>query len=143
MLATPDKGSAMTTHVTGLDRPVTDLAHAVVVEIRGHETLRAAATEMAANGVGLLVVRRGGVVVGVVGERDVVMALADGANPDEVRVDEVMVDDLAGVRPDATLLHALRAMVHNRVRHVLITTGGTISGILSARDLLAAIAQDD
>lgn len=132
----------MMTHVAPLDRPVTELAHAVVVDVRGHETLRSAAAEMTANGVGLLVVRRGGVAVGVVGERDVVTAIADGADPDETRVDEVMIDDLAGVRSDATLAHALRAMVHNRVRHVLVTDEGQISGILSARDLLAALAQE-
>lgn len=142
MLWVPDKGAMMMTHAAALGRPVTDLSHAVVVDVRGHETLRTAAMEMTANGVGLLIVRRGGVAVGVVGERDVVRAIAEGSDPDETRVDEVMVDDLAGVRSDATLAHALRAMVHNRIRHVLITDDGAISGILSARDLLAAIDQN-
>lgn len=125
-----------------LDRGVRELAHAPVFAVHGPETLRAAAATMADNHVGLLVVRRGTVAVGVLSERDIVRAAAAGADLDDSRVDEYMTEDLAGVRTDATVQEAIDVMTVNGVRHLLVRHDGHVAGVLSARDLLQVMSAE-
>ena len=125
-----------------LDQPVASLVRGRVVDVHGTSTLRRAATLLADNGIGLLVVRRGALAVGVVGERDIVRAIAEGVDVDDTRVDEVMTEDLAGVQADATVREAVRIMVRNAIRHLLVRREGHVEGVLSARDVLAALADE-
>lgn len=122
-----------------LDRPVTASVQHRVVDIHGYDTLRSAAARMAENQIGMLVVRRGTLAVGIVSERDVVRAAAEGADIDEMRVDEVMTEDLAGVRAEASLREAIEVMTTNGIRHLLVRGEGRVLGILSARDVLRAL----
>lgn len=122
-----------------LDRPVADLARLGTVHVRSAATLREAADILAGNAIGLLVVRRGALVVGVLSERDIVRALAEGADVDDVRVSEVMTEDLAGLDLSATVRDAVAAMVANGVRHLLVRGEGHVVGMVSSRDLLQAV----
>lgn len=122
-----------------LDEPVTSRAHVGVVDVHGFQTLRRAATLLADNQIGLLVVRRGALAVGVIGERDIVRAVAEGADVDDTRVDEVMTEDLAGIQADATLREAATIMSRNGIRHLLVRRDGHVEGVLSVRDLLAVL----
>lgn len=122
-----------------LDEPVTSVAHTVVADVHATDTLRAAAMRLAANHVGLLVVRRGALAVGVLSERDVVRAIAEGGDVDEVRVDDVMTEDLAGIQESATLREAAVVMAANGIRHLLVRREGRVIGVVSARDVLAAL----
>ena len=125
-----------------LDQSVQATAHMRVVDIHGYNTLRRAATLLADNQIGMLVVRRGALAVGVIGERDIVRAVAEGADVDDVRVDEIMTEDIAGVQADASLRDAVAIMVRNSIRHLLVRDEGHVRGVLSARDVLAALPQD-
>ncbi len=124
---------------TALDQPVAGVAHLGAVHVHSAATLRAAATQLAGNGIGILVVRRGALVVGVISERDIVRAIAEGGDVDDVRVSEVMTEGVAGLLLDATLRQAVHAMVDNGVRHLLVREDGHVVGVLSARDLLRAV----
>lgn len=121
------------------DQGVRELTRAPVLAVHGPDTLRAAATAMADNQVGLLVVRRGTVAVGVLSERDIVRAVAEGADVDDTRVDEYMTEDLAGIRSEASVQEAIDVMTANGVRHLLVRHEGHVEGVLSARDLLQAM----
>lgn len=134
----PQNGTVMLTR-SPLDRPVAELAHLGTVHVHSAATLREAADVLAGNTIGLLVVRRGAFVVGVLSERDIVRALAEGADVDDVRVSEVMTEDLAGLDLAATLREAVTAMVANGVRHLLVRSEGRVVGIVSSRDLLQAV----
>ncbi len=126
-----------------LDQPVQALAHMRVVDIHGYNTLRRAATLLADNQIGMLVVRRGALVVGVIGERDIVRAVAEGADVDDVRVDEIMTEDIAGVQADASVREAVQIMARNSIRHLLVRDEGHVTGVLSARDVLAALPLEE
>ncbi len=124
-----------------LDQSVASVAHLGAVHVHSAATLRAAAALLADNGIGILVVRHGALVVGVVGERDVVRALAEGGDADDIRVSEVMTEDVAGLPLDATLREAAHAMADHGVRHLLVRDEGHVVGVLSARDLLRAVGE--
>ncbi len=122
-----------------LDRPVADVAHLGAIHVHSAATLRDAAAILAGNAIGILVVRRGALVVGVLSERDIVRALAEGADADDMRVSEVMTEDLAGLDLTASLRDAVTVMASNGVRHLLVRREGRVIGVLSSRDLLRAV----
>lgn len=124
-----------------LDQPVAALARPRVVDVHGSDTLRRAAFLLADNQIGLLVVRRGALAVGVISERDIVRAAAEGAEIDDTRVDEVMTEDVAGVHVDASVREAMTVMNTNGIRHLLVRAEGRVEGVISARDILGAMQQ--
>jgi CBS domain-containing protein len=101
------------------------------------ETLLGAATRMNWYRVGALPVYRRHRLVGIVTERDVIAALADGADPATTRVADYMTDRPVTVRPDEDLEVAARRMAELGVRHLPVVDGDQLVGVLSIRDLLA------
>ncbi len=89
----------------------------------------------------LLIVDDGGVLSGLVSERDLVRALAmDGHAALSLKAGELMTRELICVRPTATIEVARRLMLRHGIRHLPVTSeDGDLLGILSQRDLLAAM----
>lgn len=119
--------------------PAGRLAGRVLATVDSRATLREIAQELAAQEVGVVLVRGEHGLVGLVSERDVVAALADFADPDGTQAHEMMTGDLVLVDDDATLVEVGRLMVDAGIRHIVIGDGGPRSGILSIRDVLAVL----
>jgi CBS domain-containing protein len=58
-------------------------------------------------------------------------------------VGEVMSRDLLTIEQETTLVEAAAAMTARRVGAVLIVSGGVLTGILTERDVLRAVASGD
>ena len=50
-----------------------------------------------------------------------------------------MTPDIASVPPTATILEARDRMLENEIRHLVVTKGETTIGLISMRDVLAAL----
>jgi len=128
-----------TAHVV---RP-TDTVHTVmmwpVATVETVATLTEVAEGLAADEVGALCVVENGALAGIVSERDVVTHLAAGGDPAHLTAGEVMSSDLLTIGPDATVIDAARVMQEGQVRHVPVLSDGQIAGIVSMRDLFAAL----
>lgn len=72
----------------------------------------------------------------IVTERDVVEALADGADPDDVWGAEVAAVDLVAADPEDRLIDVARVMAEHNVRHVPVRANGSVVGMVSSRDVL-------
>jgi len=101
------------------------------------ETLLGAATRMRWYQVSALPVYRRHRLVGILTERDMVAALADGADPTTARVADYMTDRPITIHPDEGLEAAARRMATLGVRHLPVVEDGRQLGMLSIRDLLA------
>jgi CBS domain-containing protein len=115
---------------------VQDIASSPVVEVGLGQTLREAARVMTKHVVGSAVVRDGEQLIGMLTERDVLTALATGADPDATRVQENMTPDVVTVGPDWDLYEAAREMGRRHIRHLVVYDNGHLLGILSVRDVL-------
>ncbi|HZD00986.1 MAG TPA: CBS domain-containing protein [Actinomycetes bacterium] len=104
------------------------------------ETLLGAATRMRWYQVGALPVYRDHRLVGIVTERDVIAAVADGADPATTKVSDYMTDKPVTIDPDEDLEVAARRMATLGVRHLPVVGDGRQVGMLSMRDLLAPAA---
>lgn len=124
-----------------LNDPVERLVDASVATISPSATLRDAADALAAGSIGLLVVVDPHRVVGVLSERDLVVAMADGAVLAEERIRDHVSDHPVGVDASRSILDAAAAMVAAEVRHLTITRNGTVVGVISMRDVVAAVLE--
>ncbi len=111
-----------------------------VVTIWPGASLRSAVALMAKRNVGaLVVVDDAGKIVGMVSEREVVLALAASAEralADSVA--DVMSRRLITCRPDDRLADLMAVMTEHRVRHLPVVEQGRLIGLVSIGDLVKA-----
>lgn len=122
--------------------PVGSLLSPAVATVQPTATLREAVETMAADRLGLLVVANTAGMVGVISERDVIAALADGADLEVERVRDHATDRVVTVEADLSVAEAARRMVDAEIRHLAVMRDGDVAGIVSVRDLLVALAAD-
>ncbi len=99
--------------------------------------MRAVIEKLVGSGVGLVVVDDGGSTAGVVSEHDILDALHQGGDIDDIAAGDVMSTDLLTAEPGETIGDAARRMTANRVRHLLVF--GEQGGVVSIRDVLEAV----
>jgi CBS domain-containing protein len=99
------------------------------------------AARMVERSVGAVLVLDGERLVGILTERDVLRAVARGIRDDAV-VHEWMTTDPDTIDPDETTEHAATLMMHGGFRHLPVTEGGAVVGILSIRDLMRIALTD-
>ncbi|MBX6390315.1 MAG: CBS domain-containing protein [Frankia sp.] len=116
---------------------VADGMSALVLMIGPGHTLRQAARLMASRNVGAAVVLdANGAGYGILTERDILQALAEGQDPDVEVAGDHLTRDLVFAAPDWSLDTAADAMLRGGFRHLVVTEGGTVAGILSMRDVV-------
>lgn len=108
-----------------------------VITIDCEDTIGAAAHKMSANKIAALVVTKDGAPVGIISEKDIVRSLADdGPQAGRRVISSVPSTGLEGIAPEATLKQAMSLMTYSRRRHLMVTEGATLVGILSLGDIV-------
>jgi signal-transduction protein with cAMP-binding, CBS, and nucleotidyltransferase domain len=81
--------------------------------------------------------------VGMITDRDlVVSAMAEGVNPDEVTVEEIMTKDVITVDEDTDIFEMLSILSENSIRRLPVTRGRKLKGIVSVDDLIVVVATE-
>jgi CBS domain-containing protein len=104
------------------------------------DTLRSAAERMWREQTGSLLVVDGGRLAGIITERDLMRAVALGADPAMTTVDEAMTTEVFTVPPDLPLRDAAREMAARWIRHLPVVDGGQTLGMVSMRDVTGIFA---
>lgn len=99
------------------------------------------AQRMVARDVGAVLVLEGDRLAGIMTERDLMRAVARGAR-DEAVVGDCMTRDPETIAPDETTEHAAVLMIHGGFRHLPVTDGDAVVGMLSIRDLMQVVLED-
>ena len=79
---------------------------------------------------------------GIITERDVLMSVGAGQNPDTEVVSDHLSSALTFAAPDWSLERAAEAMVAGGFRHLVVVDGGTMVGVLSMRDIVRCWVAD-
>jgi CBS domain-containing protein len=115
----------------------------VVLTVNPGHTLRDAARAMAERGVGAAIVidpdQPG---PGIITERDMLVSLGAGQDPDAERVADHLSANLTFASPDWSLERAAEAMVRGRFRHLVVVDGGELIGVVSMRDIVRCWVSD-
>jgi CBS domain-containing protein len=122
---------------------VRDGMSSVVLTVNPGHSLREAAVAMAERRVGAAVVidlEQPG--PGILTERDILKSIGSGQDPDRERVSDHLSSQLTFAAPDWSLEAAADAMVRGGFRHLVVVDGGTMTGILSMRDIVRCWVSD-
>jgi CBS domain-containing protein len=108
----------------------------------GH-TLRAVARLMSERAVGAAAVMDpDGLGPGIITERDILLSIGAGQDPDVETVGDHLTHDVVYAAPDWSLEEAAAAMVRGGFRHLIVLERGETVGILSVRDIVRAWTAD-
>jgi CBS domain-containing protein len=122
---------------------VRDGMSTAVLSVGPDHSLREAAQLMSRRRVGAAVVLDpDGPGPGIITERDLLDSIGAGQDPDAERVRDHLTADIVFAAPDWSLEEAAVAMVRGRFRHLVVTDGGEIVGILSVRDIVRCWTDD-
>ena len=95
---------------------------------------------MADKNVGALLVMEGEKLVGIISERDYTRKVfLRGKKSKETRVEEIMSTDLMVTHPNESVDECLRVMTDKHVRHLPVTDGDNVVGVISIGDLVKHI----
>ncbi len=122
---------------------VRDGMSSTVLTVGPGHTLRQAACHMAERHVGAaIVVDPDAAGPGIITERDLLMAIGAGQNPDEETVGDHLTPDLVFASPNWSLEQAAAEMIRRRFRHLIVVDGSDIVGVLSMRDIVRCWTED-
>jgi CBS domain-containing protein len=108
-----------------------------VYSIDANNTVLEAARFMMEHRIGALPVLREGEIVGIFSERDVMnRVVALGRSPGTTKISEVMTANPKAVSIDETIDNCLFLMREYGFRHLPITDGKQLKGLVSLRDIL-------
>jgi len=123
----------------GPDAPVlTYVTTDDIVTITPTATVRAAATAIVEQSIGMLVIGTTDDVLAVVSERDIVRAVSEGRDLDTTSVSDIGSRELVWIDADDSIGEAAEEMMKDYVRHGLVRDDTGLVGVLSMRDVLAA-----
>jgi CBS domain-containing protein len=119
---------------------VRDVMTEAMVTETASDTLRSAAERMWRQQTGSLLITDDGRLIGIITERDVLRAVALGADLARSTVDEAMTAEVFTVPPDMPLHEAAREMATRWIRHLPVVDNGTLLGVVSMRDVTGVFA---
>jgi CBS domain-containing protein len=115
----------------------------VVLAVGPSHTLREAARMMVEKGTGAaLVTDDEWPVPCIVTERDILLSVGGGEDPDVERVADHMSDSVISAAPDWSLERAAAEMSRRGVRHLVVFDEGAVIGVLSIRDIVRVWTSD-
>ena len=115
----------------------------VVWSIAPQSSVYDAIAEMAERRVGALVVRDGDALVGIISERDYARKVVlEGRSSKHTAVREIMTSKVVTARPSLSIEDAMALMTEHHIRHLPITEGDTLVGMISIGDLVKSIIDE-
>ena len=110
-----------------------------VLSVGPAHTLRQVAQAMASRKVGAAVVHDPDADgPGILTERDMLEAIAEGQDPDTEPAAEHLTREAVVAAPEWPLLQAAQTMLKGGFRHLVVCEGDEVVGVLSVRDVLRA-----
>lgn len=113
-----------------------------ILAVEPENTLAEAARRIWERRVGSAVVFSNGK-PGIITERDILRAVAEGADPESAKVAAYMTENAVTVTLGWHVSDAARTMIERGFRHLVVLDGaGEVAGMLSIRDMMRAMLEE-
>lgn len=114
-----------------------------VVTVSPEATVLDAVGVLVEHRIGAAVVTEGDDVVGIVSERDVLNLTAERSGElGTIRVGDVMSSDVVVGEEGDSLSYVMEILTRNRIRHLPVVAGGSLTGIVSIGDVVNALRDE-
>jgi CBS domain-containing protein len=110
--------------------------YSIAVDARVFDALKL----MADKSVGALIVMEGGRIAGILSERDYARkVILHGKSSHDLQVRDIMTAKVVTVHPGQTVEECMALMTEKRIRHLPVTEGERLIGVLSIGDLVKEV----
>jgi CBS domain-containing protein len=114
-----------------------------ILSVTPADSLLSAMKIMEQHNIGALLVTEGQRLVGILSERDIVRKVElQGRTSTKTTVGEVMTSKVLYVEPGQSLEECMSLMNEKNIRHLPVMQGETLLGVISIRDVLREIIQE-
>lgn len=114
-----------------------------ILAVEPDQSLSEAARRIWERGVGSAVVLSGEDDPGIITERDLLRAVAEGADPTRTKVGAYMTPNAVAITLNWHVVDAARTMIERGFRHLIVLDDtGEVVGMLSIRDMVRALLED-
>ena len=114
-----------------------------VYALRPDDTVYHALQLMAEKNIGAVLVMAGDEVKGVFSERDYARRVVlHGHSSRDTAVRGLMTADVVSIDPTATVDACMSLMTDKRIRHLPVVEGGRVVGVVSIRDIVRAVVEE-
>jgi CBS domain-containing protein len=138
--STSDHPTAPATTIENMK--VEDLMTSAALTDAADDTLAEASAKMWQQQTGSLLILEDDRLIGIVTERDVLRAVAEGNDPKVTSLRDLMTQEPVTIPPDTELRDAAEIMFEKWFRHLpVVDETGKVMGIISLRDLLSLVAE--
>lgn len=115
---------------------VKDVMNKKVVIAKPDITLREASVIMNKFHIGSLVIVEKNKIVGIITERNILIAVAEGRDPDLVTAEEIMSKKVITIEPDKRVEDAVKLMMEHKIKKLPVVAEGKLVGIITASDII-------
>ncbi|MBI1912623.1 MAG: CBS domain-containing protein [Deltaproteobacteria bacterium] len=113
-----------------------------VITISPDATIRDAAKKMKDYRIGYLLITNGESIKGCITDRDLVLWLATGKEPDSTRIESIMQANIVTATPDTDVYDASKIMARKKIRRLPIVENSRLLGLVSVSDLASVIEEE-
>lgn len=115
---------------------VKDVMNKNVVVAKSDVTIREAAKVMNKFHIGSLIVLKDEAIAGIMTERNVLTAVANGKDADSTTIEDIMTKKVITVDPDQTVEAAVDLMIQNKIKKLPVVEDNKLKGIITASDIV-------
>ena len=108
-----------------------------VVKIDPDATVREATKLMSRKGIGSIILTKGGKIVGIATERDVLnKVVAKGLNPQKTKIKDIMTSKVITIESKDPMEKACKIMSKKHIKRLPVVDNGKLVGIITATDVV-------
>ena len=122
---------------------VADVMRPPLTTVEQNDHVAGAAYLMKRAGATALIVTQDGRPIGIITEADISHTVADGKNPNDVRIYQLMTTDPTVVNTATTIRDAAKVMTSKRFRHLPVIGDAGLVGIVDITDVCNALLDAD
>ncbi len=128
--------------IVAINGPITEIMESDVVTVGDDASLEDAIEIMADESVGgVPVIDPGGIIVGIITERDIVRLMGDSASG--VKVGDIMSRRVTTAPPNMPIEAAARTMISSGFRRLPVVTDSYVCGIITATDIMRYLGKGE
>jgi CBS domain-containing protein len=114
-----------------------------VFAVKPEDTVLSAAQLMVEKNCGAVMVMNGSAIAGILSERDIVRKVeVQGKTARETLVREIMTEKVVTIKATQSVAEVMQLMTDKRIRHLPVTDGNQLVGVISIGDVVKAIITD-
>lgn len=115
----------------------------LVFTVKPEDTVLSALQVMAEKNCGAVMVMNGAAIAGILSERDIVRKVeVQGKTARETLVREIMTEKVVTIKATQSVAEVMQLMTDKRIRHLPVTDGQKLVGVISIGDVVKAIITD-